>query len=160
MTWGTSSHRESLVINISGSLDGSRGYLFHLDIDSTSVSPPGGGNSTHLCHQQGGGNSTDLLYFLISRDGINDMQRSGLRRPISKIRMILLMDAKIWMISLIIIFAVHPTCVQDSIFKMSCESPGHGNTSQVTLWKEPNSHRWIHLKRTSNAEFLYSLLLA
>ena len=49
-------------------------------------------------------------------------QRSRLRRPISKIRMILLMDAKTSMISLIIMFAVHPICVQDSIFKMSSES--------------------------------------
>ena len=50
-------------------------------------------------------------------------QRSRLRRPISKIRMVLLMDAKIWMTSLIIMFAVRPTCVQDSLFKMSSESP-------------------------------------
>ena len=46
-----------------------------------------------------------------------------LRRPISKICMVLLMDAKIWMTSLIIMFAVRPTCVQDSLFKMSSESP-------------------------------------
>ena len=57
--------------------------------------------------------------------GNGDIQRSRLRRPISKIRMILLMDAKIWMTSLIIMFAMHPICVQDSIFKMSSESPGH-----------------------------------
>ena len=50
-------------------------------------------------------------------------QRSRLRRPISKIRMVLLMDAKIWMTSLISMFAVRPTCVQDSLFKMSSESP-------------------------------------
>ena len=50
-------------------------------------------------------------------------QRSRLRRPISKIRMVLLMDSKIWMTSLIIMFAVRPTCVQDSLFKMSSESP-------------------------------------
>ena len=50
-------------------------------------------------------------------------QRSWLRSPISKIRMILLMDAKAWMPSLIIMFAVRPICVQDSIFKMSSESP-------------------------------------
>ena len=50
------------------------------------------------------------------------IQRSRLRRPISKIRMILLMDAKTWMTSLIIMFAVRPICVQDSIFKMSSES--------------------------------------
>ena len=37
--------------------------------------------------------------------------------------MVLLMDAKIWMTSLIIMFAVRPTCVQDSLFKMSSESP-------------------------------------
>ena len=35
------------------------------------------------------------------------------------------MDAKIWMTSLIIMFAVRPICVQDSIFKMSSESPGY-----------------------------------
>ena len=51
------------------------------------------------------------------------IQRSRLRRPISKIRMILLMDAKTWMTSLIIMFAVRPICLQDSIFKMSSESP-------------------------------------
>ena len=45
------------------------------------------------------------------------LQRSRLRRPISKIRMILLMDAKTWMTSLIIMFAVRHICVQDSIFK-------------------------------------------
>ena len=50
-------------------------------------------------------------------------QRSRLRRPISKICMVLLMDAKIWMTSLIIMFAVRPTCVQDSLFKMPSESP-------------------------------------
>ena len=32
------------------------------------------------------------------------------------------MDAKTWMTSLIIMFAVRPMCVQDSIFKMSSES--------------------------------------
>ena len=41
----------------------------------------------------------------------------------SKISMILLMDAKTWMTSLIIMFAVRAICVQDSIFKMSSESP-------------------------------------
>ena len=51
-------------------------------------------------------------------------QRWRLRRPISEIRMILLMGAKTWMTSLIIMFAVRPICVQDSIFKMSSESPG------------------------------------
>ena len=33
--------------------------------------------------------------------------------------------AKIWMISLIIMFAMHPICVQDSIFKMFSMSPGY-----------------------------------
>ena len=51
-------------------------------------------------------------------------QRSRLCRPISKIRLILLMDAKTWMTSLIIMFALCPICVQDYIFKMSSESPG------------------------------------
>ena len=51
------------------------------------------------------------------------IQRSRLRRPISKISMILLIDAKTWMTSLIIMFAVRSICVQDSIFKMSSESP-------------------------------------
>ena len=50
-------------------------------------------------------------------------QRSRLRCPISKIRMILMMDAKIWMVSLIIMFAVPPICAQDAIFKMSSMSP-------------------------------------
>ena len=51
------------------------------------------------------------------------LQRSRLRRPISKIRRILLMDAETWMMSLIIMFAVRPIYVQDSIFKMSSGSP-------------------------------------
>ena len=51
------------------------------------------------------------------------LQRSRLRRPISKIRMVLPRDAIIWMTSLMIMFAVRPTCVQDSLFKMSSESP-------------------------------------
>ena len=42
---------------------------------------------------------------------------------ISKIRMILLMDAKIWMVSLIIMFAVRPICTRDAIFKISSVSP-------------------------------------
>ena len=41
---------------------------------------------------------------------------------ISKTHMFLLMDAKIQMISLIIMFAVHPICIQDSIFKISSTS--------------------------------------
>ena len=45
--------------------------------------------------------------------------------PISKICMFLLMDAKISMISLIIVFAMHPICFQDFIFKMSSTSPGN-----------------------------------
>ena len=88
------------------------------------------------------------------------IQRSRLRRPISKIRMVLLMDAKIWMTSLIIMFAVRPTCVQDSLFKMSSESPVYWwdialatcfrsqpvlnmyieDNFQVTLWH----HQWRH----------------
>ena len=51
-------------------------------------------------------------------------QRSRLRRPISKICRILLMDAKMWMVPLIIIFAVCSICTQDAIFKMSSVSPG------------------------------------
>ena len=54
-----------------------------------------------------------------------EIQRSRLHRPISKIRMIWQMDAKTWMTSLIIMFAVRPICVQDSIFKTSSESPGN-----------------------------------
>ena len=42
---------------------------------------------------------------------------------ISKIRMILLMDSKIWMVSLIIMFAVRPICTRDAIFKISSVSP-------------------------------------
>ena len=73
----------------------------------------------YICHViQGDAGQTWLLIV----DHIH-LQRSRLRRPISKIRMVLLMDAKIWMTSLIIMFAVRPTCVQDSLFKMSSESP-------------------------------------
>ena len=61
-------------------------------------------------------------------------QRSRLSRPISKIRMILLMDAKIWMTSLIIMFAVRAICIQDSIFKMSSESPGHTRPTLAPRW--------------------------
>ena len=69
-----------------------------------------------------------LRHLLWNHPDINTTglhQRSRLRRPISKIRMILLMDAKTRMTSLIIMFAVRPICVQDSIFKMSSESPVH-----------------------------------
>ena len=37
--------------------------------------------------------------------------------------MFLLTDANIWMISMIIMFAVRPMCIQNSIFKMSDASP-------------------------------------
>ena len=63
--------------------------------------------------------------------GLIDIQRSRLHRPISKIRMILLMDAKIWMTSSIIMFAVRPIFIQDSIFKMSSDSPGIVNRMQL-----------------------------
>ena len=62
--------------------------------------------------------STLYLYPIICY-----IQHSRLRRPISKIRMILLMDTKIWIVSLIIMFAVRPICTQDAIFKMSSVSP-------------------------------------
>ena len=52
-------------------------------------------------------------------------QLSRLCHPISKIRMILLMDVKIWMVSLIIIFTVRPIYAQDAIFKMSSTSLGN-----------------------------------
>ena len=51
------------------------------------------------------------------------IKRSRLCCPISKICMILLMDAKIWMVTLIIMFAVSPICTQNAIFKMSSVSP-------------------------------------
>ena len=88
-------------------------------------------------------------------------QRSLLRRPISKIRMILLMDTKIWMTYLIIMFAVCPICVQDSIFIMSSESPEyvdlwwfwHGNT-RCSCWSvstlTPNSSGNIKKHRFCN----------
>ena len=61
--------------------------------------------------------------YLHTSGPLRKVQRLQLRRPVSKIRLILWMDAKIWITSLIIIFAVPPICVQDSIFKMSSESP-------------------------------------
>ena len=66
------------------------------------------------------------------------MQRSRFRRPISKIRMILLMDAKTWMTSLIIMFAVRPICHQDSTFKMSSESPVMGTNGPS--WFSPKKN--------------------
>ena len=42
---------------------------------------------------------------------------------------VLPMDTKIWMISLILMFAVRPICVQDSIFKMSSTSPAEHQQS-------------------------------
>ena len=70
---------------------------------------------------------TTIFYHFIIRTLLSiflkTLQRWRLRRPISNIRMVLLMDSKIWMTSLIIMFAVRPTCVQDSLFKMSSKSP-------------------------------------
>ena len=56
--------------------------------------------------------------------------------PSAKYAWFLLMDAKTRMASLIIIFAVRPICVQDSIFKMSSESPGtdRDGVSFVRIW--------------------------
>ena len=73
-------------------------------------------------------------------------QRSRLRHPISKIRMILLMDAKIWIISLIIMFAVHPICAQDAIFKMSSVSPDQHKSPQL-----------IHLRITDMLFVLHTI---
>ena len=85
-------------------------------------------------------------------------QRSRLRRPISKIRIILLMDAKIWMASLIIMFAVRPICVQDSIFKMSSESPEHWciliNSFVSYKFKRVNSHTNTHMLHIIFADVL------
>ena len=41
---------------------------------------------------------------------------------------------KIWMTSLITMFAVRPICVQDSIFKMSSESPGRCSGNPQGSW--------------------------
>ena len=79
------------------------------------------------CHR------TSLMGWMIVSG--NDLQRSRLRRPISKICMILLMDAKIWMVSLIIVFVVHPICTQDAIFKMSSMSPGLVSSDIKSLLK-------------------------
>ena len=65
-------------------------------------------------------------------------QRSRLCRPNSKIRMILLMEAKIWLTCLIIMFTVHPICVQDSIFKMSSPS----ESPETTLL---NAFSWMKM---------------
>ena len=56
--------------------------------------------------------------------------------PSAKYAWFLLMDAKTRMASLIIMFAVRPICVQDSIFKMSSESPGtdQDGVSFVRIW--------------------------
>ena len=52
--------------------------------------------------------SIETQTFSCKEMQLNMSQHSRLRRPISKIRMILLMEAKIWMTSLIIMFAQHP----------------------------------------------------
>ena len=70
-------------------------------------------------------------------------QRSRLRCPISKIRMVLLMDAKIWMTSLMIMFAVRPTCVQDSLFKMSSESPVCVCKAGNFVWLSTQLDKWF-----------------
>ena len=87
---------------------------------------------------------------------LNIYQRSRLRRPISKIRMVLLMDAKIWMTSLIIMFAVRPTCVQDSLFKMSSESPDLCLCSKVLDYPVESHHIWYN-KDTWASRHLTSL---
>ena len=51
--------------------------------------------------------------------------------PLAKYACFWQMDAKIWMISLIIMLAVRPICVQDSFFKMSSSSPDVIHTSTV-----------------------------
>ena len=49
------------------------------------------------------------------------------------------MDVKIWMVSLIIMFAVHPICTQDAIFKKSSVSPaGTGTILWLYQWE------WSH----------------
>ena len=58
-------------------------------------------------------------HFIIHKYWLDRMsQCSRWHHPISKICRFLLMDEKIWMISLIIMFALGPICVQDSVFKM------------------------------------------
>ena len=43
------------------------------------------------------------------------------------------------MTSLMIMFAVHPICVQDSIFKMYSESPGDITKMNKTFWGSTGS---------------------
>ena len=81
-------------------------------------------------------------------------QRSRLRRLISKIRTILLMDAKIWMTSLIIIFAVRPICNQDSIFIMSSESPDQAITrTSVDMWYAKFS--WSYIQNLHYIKYIW-----
>ena len=63
---------------------------------------------------------------------------------------------KIWMISLITIFAVHPICIQDSIFKMSSASPEERILNQIThsfelLKKSPRT-----VTKTENRPYYYT----
>ena len=58
--------------------------------------------------------------------------------PSAKYACFLQMDAKICMISLIIMFAAHSICVQDSIFKMSGTSPADA-CKYWSDWKSPNT---------------------
>ena len=83
-------------------------------------------------------------------------QRSRLRRPISKIRMILLMDAKISIVTKIIMFAVRPICTQDAIFKMSSVSPDIYTTqlqwcNRLWAWWRPSTYVLFFFLYTASA---------
>ena len=88
----------------------------------------------------------EMTFFI--KLGVSD-QHSRLRRPISKIRMILLMDTNIWIISLKIMFAVRPICAQDAIFKMSSVSPAD------TVFQRPARHFKAMNTRRLSLEFIY-----
>ena len=59
------------------------------------------------------------LRYLITGD-MNSSPFDKAVPPIMKICLFPLMDVKIWMLSLIIMFALHPICIQDSIFNKHC----------------------------------------
>ena len=50
------------------------------------------------------------------------------------------MDTKIWMISLIIMFAVHPICIKASIYKMASVSPGGWINIKMPSYQYRKSH--------------------
>ena len=65
------------------------------------------------------------------------------------------MDAKTWMLYLIIMFAVRPICVQDSTFKMSSASPV--NIKNWITWMSLQLVQWVNQVGLASGQSLVSI---